>query len=186
MKIKAIQLIHHWKESQLTITTADKGGMQVLYDAIGELDPDAEYDITIKKRSRKRSLRANGYMWTLLGQLAVKLRNSSTELYKWFVRMYGRYEVIQMDARGVESFTQAWEDKGIAWFVDDLGQPNGSQFHDLRIFYGSSDYNSTEMARLIEEVVYECKEQGIETMTPEEIDVLMRKEREYEQRDPNR
>lgn len=36
-------------------------------------------------------------------------------------------------------------------------------------YYGSSVYDKAQMARLIDIVVDECKEQGIETMTPEEL-----------------
>ena len=45
----------------------------------------------------------------------------------------------------------------------------------LQVFYGSSSYNSAEMARLIDGLVYECKLQGIETMTPTELEELNKK-----------
>ena len=34
---------------------------------------------------------------------------------------------------------------------------------------GSSDYDTAQMSRLIEIIVEECKTQGIETLTPEEL-----------------
>lgn len=39
--------------------------------------------------------------------------------------------------------------------------------------YGSSQYNTKQMTRLIRSVAEECKAQGIETMTPEELAGLM-------------
>ena len=40
-------------------------------------------------------------------------------------------------------------------------------------YYGSSSYNSSEMAKLIDLVVQECQQQGIETKTPVEISSLL-------------
>ena len=43
----------------------------------------------------------------------------------------------------------------------------------IRCYYGSSVYNTKQMARLIDDVVSDCKEMGIETKPPEEIDRLV-------------
>lgn len=40
---------------------------------------------------------------------------------------------------------------------------------EVQVFYGSSVYTRGEMARLIDAVVADCKEQGIDTRTPEEL-----------------
>ena len=38
---------------------------------------------------------------------------------------------------------------------------------------GSSTYNTEEMSKLIDGLVSECKEQGIETLPPEELERMM-------------
>jgi hypothetical protein len=87
----------------------------------------------------------------------------------------------------ISSFSEVWSGKGIAWFTEDVGKCKTLDgYHTILAYYGSSEYDSKQMARLIEEVVDECKEQGIETMTPAELEELIQKEKEYEQRDPNR
>lgn len=187
MKLKAVQIIHGWRESELTITTAEKGELQRIYDEIGEIDPETEYDVTIKKRKKKRSQDANGYMWALLGELAVKVRNSSIELYKHFIRNYGQYYPIPVREDAIDSFSEVWSSNGIAWFTEDIGKCKTLDgYHTLLAYYGSSQYDSKQMARLIEEVVDECKAQGIETMTPAELQAMIQKEEEYEQRNSNR
>ena len=40
-------------------------------------------------------------------------------------------------------------------------------------FYGSSTYNSKQMARLIDLCVQDCKEQDIDTMTEQERSLLI-------------
>ena len=43
---------------------------------------------------------------------------------------------------------------------------------NVTLYYGSSTYDTRQMSRLIDLVVQDCKEQGIETMTPFELDAL--------------
>ena len=49
---------------------------------------------------------------------------------------------------------------------------NGKEFTHYRIYKGSSEYDTREMAILIDGIVQECKEQNIETLPPEEIEML--------------
>lgn len=46
--------------------------------------------------------------------------------------------------------------------------PQGT-FYNLQCWYGSSQFDSSQMHRLIELIVQECQQLGIPTMTPEEI-----------------
>jgi HD superfamily phosphohydrolase len=40
---------------------------------------------------------------------------------------------------------------------------------ELALYYGSSSYNSHQMTRLLNNIIYECQALGIETKTPDEI-----------------
>ncbi|MEF9865506.1 MAG: hypothetical protein RR814_03615, partial [Oscillospiraceae bacterium] len=40
------------------------------------------------------------------------------------------------------------------------------------LYYGSSVYDTAQMARLIDNIVQDCKAVGIETKTPEELQIL--------------
>ena len=41
---------------------------------------------------------------------------------------------------------------------------------NVRLWYGSSTYDTRQMSQLIEQVVADCKAAGIETLTPMELD----------------
>ena len=41
------------------------------------------------------------------------------------------------------------------------------------LYYGSSEYDTRQMSRLINLIVEDCKIQGIETMTPDELSALL-------------
>lgn len=42
----------------------------------------------------------------------------------------------------------------------------------MTLWYGSSTYDTEQMARLIDRVVEDCREAGIETMTPQQLAAL--------------
>ena len=70
-----------------------------------------------------------------------------------------------------------WESHGVGWVVDDLGDSKIPGCINLRLFYGSShicgchdgNYDTAQMSRLIDVVIKECEEQGIQTETKDEI-----------------
>lgn len=49
-------------------------------------------------------------------------------------------------------------------------------------YYGSSTYDTKQMARLIDLVVEDCKQQGIETLPPEELERMALEWRQDEER----
>jgi len=68
-------------------------------------------------------------------------------------------------------FERIWQKNGLGWFcekaIDEYGQVV------LLAYNGSSSYNTKQMTRLIDSVIQDCKEQQIETMTPEELKSLL-------------
>lgn len=178
MRIKDLKVEMGWNGARIIIHTDDKQAAASVYENAGRIIPDAEYDVTVKKRRKRRSLDANAYMWQLLHKLGEKVQNSPEELYKTFVRNYGKYYVVPIREDAISDFTAMWSAHGLGWFVDDIGACRKTAgYRNLRLFYGSSQYDTKTMSRLIEEVVEECKAQGIETMTPDELKELMRGER---------
>lgn len=176
MRIKNLNLQTTLWSAQLTIECDMKEAaeLQRIIEEAGKVDSEAEYTVSIKRRKKKRSLDANAYMWVLLRELAFKVENSPIELYKHYVRGFGQYYVIPVREDALEAFSKVWSSHGIAWFVDDIGPCRRTAgYHNLRAFYGTSEYDTKAMARLIDEVVEECKAQGIETMSKKELDNLI-------------
>lgn len=124
---------------------------------------------------QKRSLTANAYAWTLMNQLAAKLNTPVLEIYRNLIRDIGSSStIITVRADAAKRFKINWETKGEGWQclkLDEMATPQGA-FYTLQCFYGSSVYDSAQMHRLIELIVQECQQQGIPTMTPEEISNL--------------
>ena len=67
--------------------------------------------------------------------------------------------------------------KGMAWDANNTLGPSKLKVTHIMAYYGSSTYDSKQMSQLIDLLVTDCKEQGIETATPEEIE---RMKQQYE------
>lgn len=86
----------------------------------------------------------------------------------------GSSALVTLRADAAKAFKNGWESKGDGWQVhklDEMTTPQGT-FYNLQCWYGSSQFNPSQMHRLIELIVQECQQQGIPTMTPEEISKL--------------
>lgn len=138
--------------------------------SIEELKED-KLSIEIKKYKNKRSLDANAYMWVLISKLEEKLNISKDIIYKDAIRNIGVYEVIPVKNEAVERFIEAWTKNGLGW-VCETTKSKLEGYTNILAYYGSSTYNTAEMSRLIDFVVQECKQLNIETMTPEQLNIL--------------
>lgn len=117
---------------------------------------------------KKRSLNANAYAWVLMEQIAQAIRSTKDEVYLSMLERYGVFTHIVVKPNVVESIKREWRT------VRELGEVmvNGKEGVQLQCFFGSSSYNTKEMARLIDGIVSECKDLGIETMPPEKLSIL--------------
>lgn len=67
------------------------------------------------------------------------------------------------------TFRHMWESNGTGWPTERLDfTPDGERIV-IRAYYGSSTYNTKQMSRLIDAIVTDCKELGIETLPPDEL-----------------
>lgn len=127
---------------------------------------DIIYQCTIKPFRAKRSLNANNYSWLLSDQLADVLKISKEDCHFLMLKHYGQKTVVSVIEEGREILEKA------ADYLEQFGESemNGKTFYHYKIWKGSHNFDSREMAIFIDGIVTECKEQGIQTETPDEIE----------------
>lgn len=131
------------------------------------------YDVTIKEHRERRSLDANAYAWVLLDKLAEKLQLAKTELYRSYIReIGGNSETVCVLKDAADKLCSGWAHNGIGWLTDALPSKIDGCINVV-LYYGSSTYDTAQMSRLIDLIVQDCKAQGIETMTPQQLAALM-------------
>lgn len=119
--------------------------------------------IDLKKFRNKRSLNANAYAWKLIGEIADSIRAGKDEVYLKMLKRYGQSELVSVLAHiPVEHYFKYYEEAG----ESDL---NGKSFKHYRVYKGTSEFDTREMSVLIDGIVTEAKNLGIQTETPEQI-----------------
>lgn len=117
--------------------------------------------------------RATARRLALLGKLAEVLNIPTKELYRELIRgIGGNFEILPLRKDAVETFCAAWEHNGIGWVTDRTGTSKLKGYENVIAYYGSSSYDGKQMANLINLLVEECKEQGIETLPPHKLAAL--------------
>lgn len=143
---------------------------------VEELKKENKLNIEVKKYRKKRSLNANSYFWQLLQDLCELVELDTVEEYKRRVKELGIFRQFKIEAENIKTFEKMWTSQGIAWFCEiaDTTYIEDTEFKIINAYYGSSSFNSKQMARLIDGVVQDCKPYGIETKPQEEINSLLR------------
>lgn len=153
-------------KQRLTITTGED--LRGLWDRLR----DGEVRVEIKKWHDQRSLTANNYAWVLIDKLAEALNLPKVEIYRNTILSIGGVStfVCILEA-AAERMTRDWEAQGIGWMVERY-KSRLAGCVNLKLYYGSSVYDTKQMSQLIDRLVDECKELDIETMPPAELAAL--------------
>ena len=127
----------------------------------------------IKQERQRRSLDANAYLWVLLDKLSAELGAPKEELYQMQIKQIGGVsETLCLRNKAVDKFRSVWEARGIGWQTETMpSKLEGCT--NVIAYYGSSAYDTKQMARLIDSVVRDCESCGIETRPQEEINSLL-------------
>lgn len=146
---------------------------QAAITAFDELNSYDKLTIKITKHREKRSLDSNAYAWVLLDKLAEKLQLPKEEIYRTYIKeIGGNSDIICVQNKAVDKLRQGWSKNGIGWVTETMP----SKIKDCTnviLYYGSSTYNTEQMSRLIEMIVHDCNVHGIETKTPDELNMML-------------
>lgn len=134
-------------------------------------------EVTIKPYRKKRSLDANAYMWILCTKIADEMSKeypkTKEQVYQDEVRQGTTFKKALIENVDIPEYKKQWSAKGIGWFMEMISESNQHQGYSWCRFYkGSSEYDTKEMSRLIDRIVIDAQELGIETKTPQELEGL--------------
>lgn len=132
---------------------------------------DQELKLTISKYYKSKTLSQNSYYWVLLSQLSLVLKTTPQELHELNVQ---RHSIPWTDDDGKHLCISILKDilppkvEHLYWkWIKDDGKCSAY----MRI-KGLSECNTQEVSMFLEDLIEECKANGIETMTPEELSQL--------------
>ena len=150
-------------EVTLIVPKQEEGNMESLNELLND---EKVKTCKIDHKKKKRSLNANSYAWLLITEIANKLRSSKEEIYLQMLKRYGQSSVVSIIDEAVPVFMKSVK------YAEEFGKGtvNGKDFTHIKVYMGSSEMDTKEMAILIDGIVSEATELKIPTMTPTEIE----------------
>lgn len=151
----------------------DKGSVM---DELRRLVSCEKVAVVLKKWRKKRSLDANAYYWALVSKIAEKTRTSKEEVHNLMLRRYGQP---MKEEDGTAVILSVLDNIDLSKNEDIHVKPighgtvQGRHFTHYLLLRGSHTYDTHEMSVLIDGVVSEAKEMGIETLPPEELERML-------------
>lgn len=162
------------------VTILKLGFYDDVTDILNEFRLGADIEIEIGKPKKKRSLDANNYYHKLCRMVCEKV---GVPMSVYHNRNLAEMGIPKRNVNGElifsfhpESFE--WErdlEKHYKPLPGHETEINGQKLYLCCEVKGSSEYNSKEMSILIDNVIADCKEQGIETESKEYIESLIEK-----------
>ncbi|MBQ9251599.1 MAG: hypothetical protein IJ188_03065 [Clostridia bacterium] len=146
---------------------------------------DFAVEVKIRKYSEPRSLRANRYAWELIDQITEKMQQKEPWV-KWTQKMVyrnaikemgGVSQICGMKTLAVDYFRAQWEYGHVGRQVEilDGGMASGKEgWSNVRIWFGSSDFTSAQMAQFINNLIQDAEGLGIPTITPQEEERMVK------------
>jgi hypothetical protein len=149
-------------EMLITFSVNEKATVLPEYD---KLKNSKKLRVKAVQYRERRSLDANAYLWVLLQKIAEVLRTDKWSVYLQMLKRYGQFTYIVVKPGAVEAVKKQWRE------CEEIGEieVNGTKAVQMLCYYGSSTYDAKEMSVLIDGVVSECQELGIETLPPSEL-----------------
>lgn len=172
-----------WTTNNIGLLRSPLGVMVVIPaphdNELSKLDKDKEYVIEIKKKSKSRSMNANAYCWVLCQKIAEVMSNhsymSKEDVYRKAINDCSHFTYVPVREDAVERYITIWQAHGIGWIAEDAGECKSIKgYHNIMCYHGSSIYTVSEMQRLIDCLVDECHQLGIQLEDSDYIQSLVK------------
>lgn len=175
-RAELLDIVRDWKT----------GKTRLLFEVDGSPEEAEKYTgkklrMKVVEWREKRSMDANAYYWVLISQLAGALKVSNAYMHNFMLRAYGQPDLY--DDKKAYIVLPDTDDTELKAMESDtyhikptsevkLGR-DGKTYRTYYLLRGSSTYDTAEMSRLIDGLVEECKDAGIETLPPAELERMM-------------
>lgn len=135
------------------------------------------YEAVLKEHKKKRSNDANAKLWAILSDLSEVLHIPPEEIYRGYIPdVGGNYRIVPVKPDEIPDWDKEWCRGHIGRMVEDMGpcmSKDLAGYHNLKLYRGSSEYDSATFSRLLELVMQDCRQLGIETLSEREKSLLL-------------
>ena len=155
------------KEWIITFSTPEN--FSDMYDTLA----DKPVSVEIKQAHKRRSLTANAYAWALIDKISEKTGVKRSEVYRNAIREIGGVsETVCVQDKAVDRLREGWSKNGLGWQTDTMpSKIEGCTC--VILYYGSSSYDSKQMAQFIDSLIQDAEALGIPTLTEAQAERLV-------------
>lgn len=152
----------NWQNGKMRLTFEINEDVTAQINEVADVE---KLDIKAVKHREKRSLDANALLWKCLSDIAGALRTDKWDIYLQMLKRYGRYTHIIVKENAVDAVKAQWRECEV---IGDM-IVNGQRAVQMLCYFGSSSYSTAEFSRLLDGVISEMKEMGLEPPMSEDM-----------------
>ena len=97
-------------------------------------------------------------LWACLQEIAVAIKSDKWSVYLQMLKRYGKFDYVLVKPKAVEAMKAQWRE------IEEVGEVdvNGQKAIQLLCYYGSSSYDTKDFSVLLDGVISEMKEIGLQ------------------------
>lgn len=149
------------RDGQWIISFSTPENFSQMFDELA----DKDVSIEIKQAHKRRSITANAYAWVLIDKIAEKTGLRKSDVYRHAIKDIGGVSTtVCVQDFAVDRLRQGWEKNGLGWQTETMNAkiPGCTC---VVLYYGSSAYDTKQMAQLIDSLIQDAESLGIPTLT---------------------
>ena len=161
--IKGISQDWETGQWQLTVTVNEPGALR----EVNNITNCSKLAIEIEEYKEKRSNDANRLLWHCLSKIAQSMNPpvDKWEVYLQMLKRYGKFTYICVKPNVVDAVRSQWRESEVIGEIE----INGQKAVQMLCYFGSSLMNTKEFSVLLDGIISEMKEMGLQTPTSKEM-----------------
>lgn len=160
------------RDGSQNITITIDGDFRDMFDELKEV----VVEVIIKKFLHRRSSEANRYAWVLIDKIAERLQQKEPwvkwtpiMVYRNAIRDIGGVSIIiGIKTEAIETFRRNWEANHLGRQVEVIDGSGKEGWSNVKVYYGSSEFDTSQMSRLISSLIQDAEGLGIPTISDKE------------------
>ena len=168
MKIKAriTGASHNYINGKLTLNLEIIEGNEVEIDNL----LDKELSVELKKYRNSRSDRANRMLWACIGDLANAQGKKNWDVYLDVLKEYGQYTHLEVNREALSLLKREWREiQELSSYMIVENDGTITEKVEVLCFFGSHLYDSKEFSILLDGVIQDMKDLGLDIPPTEEL-----------------
>lgn len=130
---------------------------------------DMDVSVEVSKFYNKRSDNANRMLWACIKDLCAYKGTKKWDEYLRLIKDYGQYTYVIVRPNSLETFRAQWRETEVIGPI----MHNGEECIQVLCYFGSHLYNTKEFAALLDGVISEMKDAGLEVPATGDIKLAL-------------